>query len=107
MLGQVDLEWFHVDFAVGNRAHNRSKPAIFDSTNGLYDPQVLARVLVLWNGGLRWCMVLLVTQQNVIQEGTVRREERAGDLERLRVPKLRLLRFLRLIELGKTAYLFL
>ena len=51
--------------------------------------------------------MLLVAEQDVVQQGAVRGQERAGHFERLCVPELRLVGLRRNIELLEAAYLFL
>jgi hypothetical protein len=71
-------------------ANNWLVLAAFDALERSQDLELFVALLVLFNWLLTWIVVLLVTQQDMIQQGAFRRQESACHLQRFCVPILTL-----------------
>ena len=73
-----------------DRTNDWSESTVFDARHRLDDAQVFASVYIFGDRALRGCVMLLVTQKDMVEQRTVRRKERACHFQGLCVPELRL-----------------
>ena len=79
-----------VDFDLWQVANNWLILAAFDALERSQDLELFVALLVLFNWLLTRIVVLLVTQQDMVQQGAFRRQESACHLQRFCVPILTL-----------------
>ena len=88
LVDRLDVYVVEIYFDALHAAHYGSKLTILNSFDRLNHLQLVTAGRVLLDHGLGWCMVLLIGEQYMVEERTVRWEEGASDFQGLCMPQL-------------------